>query len=822
MNNLLTLLAAALLSAPMMAATAAPDVKGQILDETGEPMPFVNVVLLNPQDSTFIQGSTSDAEGNFFINTQRNEGLLRISSVGYQTQYINVDTQGRLGSPTTNNVVTMLTDRQQLDEVTVQGQLPRTKLTAQGLQTDVQGSVLEKVGSAEDALGRVPGLMKTSDGLSVIGKGAPIYYINGRRVHDLQELKQLRSYEIASVEVINNPGAQYDATVNAVVRIKTIRRQGDGFGFNAGITDEQSLRYAKNNDPFGYLNTNWRHNDVDVFAGVSGLRWHSVQTSNMSQESYGSPSFCQDGTLDYRMEQRQIELNGGANWQINQQHSVGFRIDHTRTPMTRIRQWLIEDMKRNGQLEDHVEAYGHHDPDCTPTSTKVNTYYNGKAGKLDIDFNADYYVVNSSQLANTDEVSTAGKSLISTDSESKNKLFASKLVLTYPIWAGRLQGGSEATFSRRNEDYQIQSSELYSAGTSALIPTTESKVRENNIALFVDYAFQLPHIGQLSAGLRYEHVGYTYDCASHYHGLQTDQFETIEREDDNFFPSFAWANTFMTRDGSPVQVSLNYSMKTIRPDFYSLNSAIRYHSRYIWQSGNAALQNQINHEVGLNARYKIFTLIGQYECQQDALSQWSSLYNEDGIVLVKSCNLNDPVHKASYYLNLSPSFGCWTMNYTLGMKHQWFETEGKDPREASGKRMLNFNDSQFVAQCFNTWRFGAKKDGTGAWQLELGGTLQTKGHELNTLQTNHYFNLDAAIQKSFLAQDALTVRLEGTDLTKTANFDVWTDCGSHFIRQTNAFDQHRIKFSATYTFNAARSKYKGTGAGQDAQRRMSK
>jgi len=815
---------AALISATMMASNAGPDVKGQILDESDEPMPFVNVVLLNPQDSTFIQGATSDEEGIFYITTQRNEGLLRFSSVGYETQYINVDTQGRLGAPSTNNVVTMLNDRQQLDEVTVQGQLPRTKLTTQGLQTDVLGSVLEKVGSAEDALARVPGLMKTSDGLEVIGKGNPIYYINGRRVHDMQELKQLRSYEIASVEVINNPGAQYDATVKAVVRIKTIRRQGDGFGFNAGITDEQSLRKASNNDPFGYLNMNWRHNNVDIFAGASGLRWHSIQISDeMSQETYGTPHFQQKGTLYFNQEQRQAEFNAGVNWQINEQHSMGMRINHTHTAMMRVRQNLIEDMIRDGEVEDHIEAAGHHDPDGIPNSTKVNTYYNGKAGKMEIDFNADYFLMRSSQLANTDEISSAsGQSTVSTDSHSKNRLFASKLVLTYPVWTGRLQGGSEMTFSRRFEDYIIRNSETKSAGNSAYIPATDSKVMENNFALFVDYAFALPHIGQLGAGLRYEHVGYTYDSDFEYRGTDINGHDNVEREEDNFFPSFSWANAFMLRDGSPLQMSLNYSMKTIRPDFYSLNSAIRYHSRYVWQSGNAALTNQINHELGLNARWKVITLIGQYECRKDALSQWSSLYNDEGIILVKTCNLSEPVHKASYYVNLSPTIGCWTMNYTIGMKHQWLEIEANDPREASGKRTLDFDDSQFVAQCFNTWRFGAKKDGTGAWQLELGGTLQAKGYDLNTRQTNNYFNLDAAIQKSFLKDDALTLRLEGTDLTKTANFNVWSDCGSHSITQSNRFDQHRVKFSVTYAFNTARSKYKGTGAGQDAQRRMSK
>ena len=54
------------------------------------------------------------------------------------------------------------------------------------------------------------------------------------------ELEQLSSEDIKHVELITNPGARYDATVNAVVRIQTIRRTGDGFGFNLNSSYYQS------------------------------------------------------------------------------------------------------------------------------------------------------------------------------------------------------------------------------------------------------------------------------------------------------------------------------------------------------------------------------------------------------------------------------------------------------------------------------------------------------------------------------------------------------------------------------------------------------
>ena len=86
----------------------------------------------------------------------------------------------------------------------------------------------------------------SEDGLEVLGKGSPIVYINGRLMRDDSELRRLRSDDIRDVEVINNPGAQYDATVRAVVRIRTKKQQGDGLSLDVNLTDDQDLQYGFN------------------------------------------------------------------------------------------------------------------------------------------------------------------------------------------------------------------------------------------------------------------------------------------------------------------------------------------------------------------------------------------------------------------------------------------------------------------------------------------------------------------------------------------------------------------------------------------------
>ena len=54
------LLAMSLLWLSAVSASAAPAVVGKVVNGQQQPLPFVNVVVLNPADSTFIQGAVTD------------------------------------------------------------------------------------------------------------------------------------------------------------------------------------------------------------------------------------------------------------------------------------------------------------------------------------------------------------------------------------------------------------------------------------------------------------------------------------------------------------------------------------------------------------------------------------------------------------------------------------------------------------------------------------------------------------------------------------------------------------------------------------------
>ena len=763
--------------------------RGTAVDVDGVPAGFATAYL-SGADGAIVCGTTADADGRFELRAAYGEYKLTVSLVGYKdaSQTVRLkDAQMELPA------IRLEEDSEMLGEAMVQAVMPKTRITGEGLATSVRGSVLENAGTARDVLGKVPGLIKGRDGLEVIGKGAPQIYINGHKVTDSGELDRLLSHEIQSVEVISNPGAQYDATVRAVVRIRTVKRQGEGFGFNVNMSDAQSLRRKENNDPDGSFNANYRNGGLDVFGGINAAKGSEIQLSDIVQETLGQELFKQDGIIDADFAAKSAGLNGGFNWQLADNHSVGFKADWNSTYHYGEHVLIDENIFLDGAQYDHLKTSSEgSNGSKIPGSLSANAYYNGTAGKLGIDLNLDYFSRSDSKRSRSDEESTIEDATVTTESLSDNRLYAAKLVFSYPVWKGALQFGTEETFSRLSDEYSLK---------GAAVPASSSRVREDNYAGFVNYGFMLGKIGQVGAGLRYEHVNYSYDDL-----LGSESFS---KRYDNLFPSLSFAGAF-----GPVQTILSYSARTARPSFSMLSSAIRYNNRYTLQSGNAKLQPQTLQEFSLTSIWKFLTFVANYNRTDNPIITWAFPYNSEGVIMLQPFNLGVPTRGLSAFLSATPTVGVWTMGYTVGMQQSWLSVDAAE-LDASSSQVLSFNDKPiWIAQLLNT--FSLKK----GWQLELGGEYHSPGYSQNILVTNHFFDLSAAVQKTMLRDGSLVLRLEGKDLAGLGNNNIFTDRGSYRITQSLIHDTRRVVFSVRYRFNSADSKYKGTGAGKDARDRM--
>ena len=693
-----------------------------------------------------------------------------------------------------------------LQEFVVKSTAPRTKMRNGAMVTRIVGSPLESAGSVEDMLSRVPGMMRMGGQLQVIGKGSPIYYINGRKVQDLEELKRLRSQDIREVEVVNSPGAAYDASVNAVVKIKTRRQQGEGLSGRFDVSDEQALK-SGNNNLASTLNLNYRHEGLDFFGGVTfqndyldGYRSLLEQNTYLKQNTNSIVSHTQTGYTQSDQKFSRMFFNAGVNWQFDDDNFIGVKLE--RGIWLKNRYWfeMEEDVLRNGMKEDYLKS----ESDIkykNPNTLLVNAYYNGKIGKWGIDANVDYYSQCDKNDNHVNEQAMSGMRTVESMTENKSHLFAARLIAEHPLWTGKLQLGGELTTVCRDNDYRI-------SGVDNIFDRM-SKVNEQNYAAFFEYGIMIPKAGMLTLGMRYEHVAFDFDD-------KTDPMRSVKRNHDDFFPSLS----FGTRLGD-LQMQLSYGIKTTRPSYYQLRSEIDYSSKYTLQTGNPLLENEIRHTLDLSGRWKWIAFNVNYLHIKDAIYDWTTPYDDNGVVMIGMVNFDRPIDVFCAFVNVSPTVGVWTTSNTVGVQKQWLSFNLDDPREATGKRHVTYDKPMLIFNSDNAFRL--KHD----WQLELNSQFYSKAHYRNVKLMQAYWNMTAAVQKSFLKDKSLVVRLSVADIFNTAKQDALIDLGNYTLLKGDVFGEgrgnysfHRVSLSVRYAFNATKSKYKGKGAGQDVIKRL--
>ena len=675
----------------------------------------------------------------------------------------------------------------QVQEVVVKGNLPNTRLKGNAMITRIQGTPLSDAGTLGEMLVKVPGMTGTEETPEVLGKGAPLIYINGRLMRDNSELKRLRSEKIRDVEVINNPGAQYDATVRAVVRIRTVRQQGDGLSLDLTLSDEHDLRYDFDR-PQAKVGANYRKNGVDVFSSVYYYHQDYRQYSTIEDITTTDKIFRQYGPYTMTWKHDNLTYTFGVNWQLSDNHSLGVRADLTHQMNGKNQVIYDEDVFENNALIDHL--YSHQtSKETKPLGWLTNTYYNGKVGKLGIDFNFDFMRNGTDTDRENVEQSRVADDFVVSKSGTRSRLYATKLVLSYPVWKGELEAGTEMTFVNRNNTYWID---------KAIIANSDADITENNVAAFAEYSCDFKKYGSASVGLRYEHTLLDYDDA-------INKDERLHRSMDEWFPTASYSVAL-----GKVQTALSYSMKTYRPSFFAMNDAVTYISRYMYQAGNSQLLNERVRDLTLNISYKWLTLTASYEHLTNPITQWNFLTETDAM-LCKHINLDKPINTLSAYLAVTPRVGIWSLNATAGFEKQDLYLDVEGPR---GVYRVYYDKPQYTFNAYNTFTL---KHG---WKFDVNLMYRSSGCSYVFYNNTYNLRLGLVAQKSLLRDHSLTLRAAVLDCFQRNRMNEFSDCGYNQIQQNNRFSTHKLMLSLIYRFNATRSKYKGTGAGKAAIERL--
>ena len=692
-----------------------------------------------------------------------------------------------------------------LGGIVVKGRLPKTRVKGDAMRTTVAGTILEKAGTIGDVLSKIPSLEAESDGgIKVLGRGAAEIYINGRKLQDVSELGRINSDQILHVDVVQNPGARYAASTKAVVRITLKKAQGDGISFQEKAQGMYQYGWSVNN----LFDLNYRTGGLDLtatfWAGHYG-HWKSLQENDMYY------LVGNDIVNGYSKQETKRKWKGllpqlQINYMIDKNHSLGAFYKYDYHPSDELTSQFNTDEYQNGLFTERSESEVWQDNHFK--KHVFNAYYNGKVGQLGIDLNIDGLFDDTEAPGHTRELAWADGAKngnyavrnIESNTKSANNFWASKLIFSYPLLKGNLSVGGEYSYNHRTDAYSFESSE------AVPVTTTDTEINEKSAAGFVEYGRKFGKVF-IQAGLRYEHLKNDY----YNFGVRDDE---VCRDYGDWFPTAT-----ISAPIGKVQMSLSYRCDIERPAYSNLTSSTIYLNRYAYQSGNPYLKPMYTNSVVLNLAYKWMGISIDYSLVKDATTMSSEPYpgaDDPLICLVRPINTKDNYNQLSFNPYASPTFQFSVFNSQVKWHPTWFI-------------YLLFQDYKAPTATGTTITLDRPYLQTGwdntielpkNWRINVGARFSPKGDVGNFRMMQAQGRIDLGVQHdiNLRRMGSLTLDLRCNDLFSSDE----TKAILYGPRELTVFNPTRRTFivNLTWKFNEARSKYRGSGAGEKQKARM--
>jgi len=746
--------------------------KGLVVDENNLPLPYANVTLLSPADSSMVGGGVTNESGRFVIPNDHGKVIARITYVGYKTEY-------RLCARDNVGTIKMQLDNFTLDGVTVKGSKRLTRPTDRGLLANVQGTVLEQFGSVTEMLSHLPLMM--GDG-TIAGHGKPEIYINNKKVRDASELDRYRADEILSAEIITNPGPEYGQDVKSVIRLKTIKKQGEGLSGNVALT----YRKANKSSGWASFSLNYRlKSGMDFFVRESLRRGTSYFYNGGKEELVASDTWNYERARRAYSQFRFNSTDIGWNWDICEKHSLGLTYTFD-SDIGNVNTTDEQDERvwRNTELieDGHTTTITTRKP---RPDHSVNAYYIGEFGKWKFDFSADYY----SGTTSSQMMSSADDQIVATStSRIKNHLVAEKLTVTAPVPTGELTFGEEVTNVNRHSDFK-------QSGFSA---DNRTHQQTSTWSLYANYSAQVKNFS-FDAGLRWQNELTHYD-------VNGKRMEEMSPDYHVFIPQLSVSY----QDGD-WRHTLSYQVYRFNPPYDILRSSISYRGKYYYETGNPFLQPQTQQGIAWESSWKWIYAQVAYTHMKNGYTSFQSAYddvNHPGVMLMDFRTWPSG-NCYSMTLNFSPKVGIWQMNYSANFYIMDVDLEaiGIDPAHNWKGIVSSFTfDNTFNLPY--SWRFNV--------QASL-----NPYHKSMYMKSRTHGSINLRLSKTFLKDKSLNVAARVNDVFYTTKEKNVVYEGINYCNDGEVYrDNQLFQLGISWKFNATRSRYKGSHAGQDERNRL--
>jgi outer membrane receptor protein involved in Fe transport len=812
-------------------------VYGKVVDSSGKGIGEASVVLLQTKyDSTtkknreiLLKGVTTQSNGDFnFEELPIFRPLkLKISALGHkpfeQTVVIQPKMDASMGKPSGDQMpdlsaiasafekdlgkVVMKKDVQELSNVTVSASSTKMKMDIDKKVFNVDQNLVSAGGTAVDVMKNVPSVNVDLDGNVTLRNATPQIYVDGRPT--TLTLDQIPADAIESVEVITNPSAKYDASGGNAGILNIILKKNKKSGYNGNVTAGVDKRGGLN----GGASFNVRQDKINFSLSAFGNEMRNRNSSSTNIRSLlTTPNLLVDQNGKTRMNGGFLFGRAGLDYFVTNRTTISgafIRVHGEFNP----KDMLTSDSSYDGGSYlsySERNTRNHREFNASGFQGGFKYSFPKKGEELTADMNIFSGKNSGNSYYNTDVFVDKGgvqKGNIQQQilSSGTNRFFTIQSDYVNPLKGNaKLEAGVRAQLRKLSNG---QNNYYFDASTNqfVLVPssTANYKNHDNVYAAYLSFTNSIKDFGY-KLGLRAE--------SSDYQGELTDSKKTFT----NKYPISLFPSVFLSQKlKNKQELQLSYTRRINRPFFMQIIPFIDSTDQLNWSRGNAGLKPEFTNS--LEASYsKTF---------KGSNTFLASVYykHSDNLItrFLDTVSIGSVKHPLSTYVNAnsSRSMGAeLTVQYTAA---KWWDFNANVNIYNS---KINTNNITGVSQDA-LWSWFAKMNNNFKlpknFKLQLSGTYQSKtnlpinqgggfgpgngpmgGAQQSAAQgyIKSNYGIDAALQKSFLKNNAASITFGINDIFRTRRFDQYSTSTFYIQNSHRLGDVPMMRLTLAFRF----------------------
>lgn len=759
-----------------------------ILNEQKNALPGSTVYLLGP-DSVVIHSAAAGASGMYeFTNVKHGTYLVKASQAGYNAGYSAAIDLEKNASFSAN--ITLKAKSSLLNDVTVVSKKPAIQFLADKTVVNPEATISNAGATVMDVLEKSPGITVNKDG-SIIMKGKPsvTVLIDGKPTQlsgaDLQAyLSGIPASQVDVVELIENPGAKYDASGNAgIINIKMKANKVKGFNGSLNLSAGQGV-YSKTGNS---LNLNYRNGKLNWFLN------YGIRAGNEFQDIWTLRKYVNSNNRDSVLLE---QPNFGKSSQAGQNIKTGFDLFlNKKTTLGLVFTSGIFNRKAKSYSQINWMDPGHN------IDSSINTWgeNNRKFKRGGVNLNGKFKINESSELAadldyvsftiNGDQnyqtqllVPGAGIAGTKGNTPSKLNIFSAKADYSKRYKKLLLETGLKTAVNKTDNlaEYYFKDN-----GNAWQPDLSRSNHFLYNESISAAYASADAEKGKWhwQAGLRYEYTSYK----AHQLGNALVKDSAFKKNYGSFFPT-AFASYQIDSNNS---ITFRAGRRIDRPPFQQLNPFLTTLNKYTFEGGNPFIKPQYTWNFAVAHTYKqMLTTEVSYSYLKDYFSQIfiidsnSNNVNKNIIIYTRG-NVGSFQNFGITETFQSPVTKWWNITAVAVYNYKIIKGVVWAPLEAKISQLnISINN-----------QFQLKK----GWSFELSGYYQTRSQIDLQEWLQPQGELNAGVAKQILKKKG-TLKLGVRDITYFQNYSGYSTFQNSYEPFTIKWDSRVVRLSFSWRF----------------------